>query len=113
MKSVSRARDDGFSLVELLIVIVILGILATVTVFAVTGITDKGKATACAADHHTLVSAEEAYDADHDVFATMAELVSAGRLHSSSTLFTIALSPSANSFTLTGTGDCAGFVPGG
>ncbi len=32
-------QDKGFTLVELLIVIVILGILATVTVFAVRGIT--------------------------------------------------------------------------
>ena len=36
-------QDKGFTLVELLIVIVILGILATVTVFAVRGITDKGQ----------------------------------------------------------------------
>ena len=38
-------RDKGFSLVELLIVIVILGILATVVVFAVTGMTNEGKTT--------------------------------------------------------------------
>ncbi len=36
-------QDKGFTLVELLIVIVILGILATVTVFAVRGITDQGQ----------------------------------------------------------------------
>ena len=36
-------KDKGFTLVELLIVIVILGILATVAVFAVRGITDKGQ----------------------------------------------------------------------
>ena len=41
-----RMRSKGFTLVELLIVIVILGILATVTVFAVRGITDQGKASA-------------------------------------------------------------------
>ena len=40
-------QDKGFTLVELLIVIVILGILATVTVFAVRGITDKGQDNAC------------------------------------------------------------------
>ena len=37
-----KNQDKGFTLVELLIVIVILGILATVTVFAVRGITDPG-----------------------------------------------------------------------
>ena len=36
-------KDKGFTLVELLIVIVILGILATVTVFAVRGITTRAR----------------------------------------------------------------------
>ncbi len=43
-------QDKGFTLVELLIVIVILGILATVTVFAVRGITDQGQENAAACD---------------------------------------------------------------
>ena len=47
-------QDKGFTLVELLIVIVILGILATITVFAVRGITDQGQTSACNADEKTL-----------------------------------------------------------
>lgn len=54
-------KDKGFTLVELLIVIVILGILSTVTVFAVRGITNKGQTSACAADKATLATATEAY----------------------------------------------------
>jgi prepilin-type N-terminal cleavage/methylation domain-containing protein len=61
----SKQKDKGFTLVELLIVIVILGILATVTVFAVRGITDKGKTSACAADKKTLEVAAEAYFANY------------------------------------------------
>ncbi len=54
-------KDKGFTLVELLIVIVILGILATVTVFAVRGITDQGQQSACDADRKTLQTATEAF----------------------------------------------------
>jgi general secretion pathway protein G len=54
-------QDKGFTLVELLIVIVILGILATVTVFAVRGITDQGQSSACEADQKTMQTATEAY----------------------------------------------------
>jgi len=62
-------RDKGFTLVELLIVIVILGILATVTVFAVRGITDKGQDNACLADKKTLEVAAEAWFAQNSVAA--------------------------------------------
>jgi len=54
-----KKQDKGFTLVELLIVIVILGILATVTVFAVTGITNKGKTSACQADAKTILRTGE------------------------------------------------------
>ena len=58
-------QDKGFTLVELLIVIVILGILATVTVFAVRGITDRGQENACAADLRTLETSVEAFYAQY------------------------------------------------
>jgi prepilin-type N-terminal cleavage/methylation domain-containing protein len=57
----SKRNDKGFTLVELLIVIVILGILASVTVFAVRGITDRGTTTACQSERKTLQTAVEAY----------------------------------------------------
>ena len=60
-----KNQDKGFTLVELLIVIVILGILATVTVFAVRGITDKGQENACAVEGRTLDTAIEAYYAQN------------------------------------------------
>ncbi len=56
-----KKQDKGFTLVELLIVIVILGILATVTVFAVRGITNQGQESACNADKKTMQTAVEAY----------------------------------------------------
>jgi prepilin-type N-terminal cleavage/methylation domain-containing protein len=76
-------QDKGFTLVELLIVIVILGILATVTVFAVRGITDKGKTSACSADKKTLEVAVETYYAKFGSAAgapSTSDLVTAGFL---------------------------------
>ncbi len=88
-----QKQDKGFTLVELLIVIVILGILATVTVFAVRGITDQGKTSACEADQKTLETAVEAYFAQNgsSTIAAPAEttLVTAGFLRSESAKFTV------------------------
>jgi prepilin-type N-terminal cleavage/methylation domain-containing protein len=64
-------QDKGFTLVELLIVIVILGILATVTVFAVRGITDKGQENACDVEARTLDTAIEAYYAANQTDPTV------------------------------------------
>ena len=61
----SKGKNKGFTLIELLIVIVILGILAAVTVFAVRGITDKGKSSACGSDKVTLQTAVESYFAQY------------------------------------------------
>jgi general secretion pathway protein G len=66
--SIMKKNDEGFTLIELLIVIVILGILATVVVFAVGGITDRGKKSACDADKKTLEVAVEAYNAQYGVY---------------------------------------------
>ena len=72
----TQKKDRGFTLVELLIVIVILGILATVTVFAVRGITNKGKTSACAADKKTLEVAAEAYMAQNGSYPATADVTS-------------------------------------
>ncbi len=85
-------KDKGFTLVELLIVIVILGILATVTVFAVRGITDQGKTSACEADQKTLETAVEAYFAQNGsstIPGGEATLVSGGFLRSESAKFNV------------------------
>lgn len=61
MKKSSRTADNGFTLVEMLVAIVVLGILSAVTVFAVRGITDRGNSSACATELRNLRQAGEVY----------------------------------------------------
>jgi general secretion pathway protein G len=85
-------HDRGFTLVELLIVIVILGVLAAVTVFAVRGVTGRGEVSACAADKNTIQVAVEAYHAQNGLDATnMNMLVTGGFLKSTSPNYTLDL----------------------
>jgi len=58
-----RADERGFTLVELLIVIVILGILTGIVVFAVGGFSDRGQTASCKTDKKTVEVAVEAYRA--------------------------------------------------
>lgn len=101
-------QDKGFTLVELLIVIVILGILATVTVFAVRGITNQGQSSACKADKKTLQVAAEAYMAQNGSYpADVAAMVSGGLLRDVSPNYTYAfVAGPPQDFTLTAVAPC-------
>ena len=107
---VAQKKDRGFTLVELLIVIVILGILATVTVFAVRGITDKGQENSCKVERRAIETAFESYFADTgaDVPAAtgLAALVPGYLKTDPSARWTFA---AGSPPTITGTGDCATF----
>jgi prepilin-type N-terminal cleavage/methylation domain-containing protein len=92
--------DAGFTLVELLVVVVILGILSAVVVFSIRGIADTSKANTCAAERSTLTTAVETYLARNSVTAIPFDAVSgqtpmdtlrlAGFSNSNSKLYTVA-----------------------
>jgi general secretion pathway protein G len=60
--------QKGFTLVELLVVIIILGILAAVVVLAVNGLQDNGEENACKTEKRTVEAAAAAYYADNDAW---------------------------------------------
>jgi prepilin-type N-terminal cleavage/methylation domain-containing protein len=102
-----RQGEAGFTLVELLVVIVILAILAAVVVFAVGGITNKGNQSACEADTSALATAEEAYFANNNQsnYTNMQGLVDGKFIHKASTLHTISVAGDSQSYTI---GDVSG-----
>ena len=82
--------ERGFTLVEMLIVIVILGILAGIVVFAVGNLTSSAKTNACATEKSTIVTADEAYKAQNGSYAAdMPTLVAAGSLKSTPADYTV------------------------
>lgn len=76
MHQVSKRGDNsieqGFTIVELLIVIVILGILAGIVVFAVGNVTSNAKTAGCSAEKTTISDALESYKAQAGVYPTAA-----------------------------------------
>ncbi len=69
-----RSGEGGFTLVELLIVIVILGILAAIVVLAIGGLSDTASKAKCNSGAKTVESAEDAYFAQNGTYGANGDL---------------------------------------
>lgn len=99
-----KDEETGFTLVELLVVISILGVLAGVVVFSVAGITDDGTQAACSTEAQTVRAAQEAHYAKSTTpkkyAADAAALKTAGLLGSTPTYVTTASATPFNTYTV-------------
>lgn len=67
--------DRGYTLIEVLLVIVVIGLLATIVAIAAGGFTTEAGGAGCAADRRLLYTAVESYFMQHDVAAIPASAV--------------------------------------
>ena len=91
--------ERGFTLVELLIVIVILGILAGIVVFAVGNLTSSAKTNACSTEKSTIITADEAYKAQTGSYTDTTGLVASGLLKSTPSSYYITATGQVNPVT--------------
>jgi prepilin-type N-terminal cleavage/methylation domain-containing protein len=99
-------QEKGFTLVELLIVIVILGILSTIVVFSVRGLTGKANKNACKIDGRSLQTAFESAYADTGSYpADEAALVADGYMQQQSSKW-VATASSAGVLSFTPVSPC-------
>jgi prepilin-type N-terminal cleavage/methylation domain-containing protein len=75
VKATRRGSDDGFTLIELMIVIVVLGLVAATVIFAAGGVSDRGTASVCETNLKQVESAEAAYFSQFASYTTMPDLV--------------------------------------
>jgi prepilin-type N-terminal cleavage/methylation domain-containing protein len=73
-----RGRDSGFTLIEIFVVVIIIGILAGIAIPIFLNQTRKADNAKARSDLRNLATAEEGYATDSSAYATAAELAAAG-----------------------------------
>lgn len=71
---ISQSKQKGFTIVELLIVIVVIGILAAISIVAYNGVTQKARDDGRLTDARSLVNAAASYQAEEGSWPTIAQV---------------------------------------
>lgn len=98
-----RRSTNGFTLIELLIVVVIIGILAAIAIPKFTRTKSKGYGAMVKSDIRNLMTAQESYFGDNNIYATVAQLTAANRYTPSSGVTLTVISQTATGWSATAT----------
>lgn len=100
-----KTKERGFTIVELLVVIVVIGILASITIVAYNGVQNRAKSVSALSYAQEAQSKAEiyAYDTGNGVYPTMAELTSATGVAALSTKTNAMISASTPTLATQGT----------
>ncbi len=83
----NRANEKGFTIVELLIVIVVIAILAAIVIVAYNGIQNRAKTTRAQTNANAVQKIAESYNADNNVYpSTIAQFTAGLTAHLPATL---------------------------
>jgi prepilin-type N-terminal cleavage/methylation domain-containing protein len=105
-------RDRGFTLIEILIAIVLVGILAAVVIIGIASLTEKGNQSACTASLDAAKAAAIVHYANNDAYpATIEVMVDDGELELPSGASVNGLVVDGGDWTLTMTASVGGKPP--
>ena len=96
-----KMKDHGFTLIELMIVIVIIGIISSIALAKYDNLSDDAKKNACRANMRTIAGQETIYFAGHDTFTSDMSLIGMERvICPTSTVYQVEV-PESNVFNIT------------
>ena len=77
-KNIKSKKARGFTIIELLVVIVVIGILAAITIVSYSGITNRAKTSKAQTNADSVLNVADVYAADNGVYPTVGQLPTSG-----------------------------------